>query len=39
LDDITLRRDLEALSTRETSLDRHEADLEREQKALEDVRA
>jgi hypothetical protein len=28
LDDITLRRELEALSTRETSLDRHEADLE-----------
>jgi hypothetical protein len=27
LDDITLRRELEALSTRETSLDRHEADL------------
>jgi hypothetical protein len=39
LDDITLRRELEALSTRETSLDRHEADLEREQKALEDVHA
>jgi hypothetical protein len=27
------------LSTRETSLDRREADLEREQKALEDVHA
>jgi hypothetical protein len=39
LDDITLRRELEALSTRETSLDRCEADLEREQKALEDARA
>jgi hypothetical protein len=39
LDDITLRRELEALSTRETSLDHQEADLEREQKALEDVRA
>jgi uncharacterized protein (DUF3084 family) len=39
LDDITLRWELEALSTRETSLDRREADLEREQKALEDVRA
>jgi uncharacterized protein (DUF3084 family) len=39
LDDITLRRELEALSTRETSLDCRDADLEREQKALEDVRA
>jgi hypothetical protein len=39
LDDITLRRELEALSTCETSLDRCEADLEREQKALEDARA
>jgi hypothetical protein len=39
LDDITLRRELEALSTREISLDHREADLEREQKALEDVRA
>jgi predicted nucleic acid-binding Zn-ribbon protein len=39
LDDITLRRELEALSTRETSLNRREADLEREQKALEDARA
>jgi hypothetical protein len=39
LDDIILRRELEALSTRETSLDRREVDLEREQKALEDVRA
>jgi hypothetical protein len=39
LNDITLRRELEVLSTRETSLDRHEANLEREQKALEDVRA
>jgi hypothetical protein len=28
LDDITLRRELEALSTRETCLDRREADLE-----------
>jgi uncharacterized protein (DUF3084 family) len=37
LDDITLRRELEALSTRETSLDRREADLEREQKALGDA--
>jgi hypothetical protein len=39
LDDITLRQDLKALSTRETSLDRHDADLKREHKALEDVRA
>jgi regulator of protease activity HflC (stomatin/prohibitin superfamily) len=39
LDDITLRRQLEALSTRETSLDHREADLEREHKALEDTRA
>jgi hypothetical protein len=39
LDDITLRRELEALGTRETSLDYHEVDLEREQKALEDARA
>jgi uncharacterized protein (DUF3084 family) len=39
LDDITLQRELEALSTCETYLDRREADLEREQKALEDTRA
>jgi uncharacterized protein (DUF3084 family) len=39
LDDITLQHELEALSTRETSLDRREADLEREQKALEDTHA
>jgi uncharacterized protein (DUF3084 family) len=39
LDDVTLRRELEALSTRETSLDRRESDLEREQKALVDARA
>jgi hypothetical protein len=39
LDDITLRCELEALSTHETSLDRREADLEREHKALEDARA
>jgi hypothetical protein len=39
LDDITLRRELEAQSTHETYLDRCEADLEREQEALEDVRA
>jgi hypothetical protein len=37
--DITLRRELEVLSTREVSLDRCEADLEWEQKALEDTRA
>jgi glutamate dehydrogenase/leucine dehydrogenase len=39
LDDITLRRELEVLSTRETSLNHREADLEREQKALEDTLA
>jgi hypothetical protein len=39
LDDITLRRELEVLSTCETSLDRREADLEWERKALEDARA
>jgi uncharacterized protein (DUF3084 family) len=39
LDDITLRRELEALSTCETSLDRREADLEWEKKALDDARA
>jgi hypothetical protein len=39
LDDVTLRHELEALSTRETSLDRRESDLEREQKALVDARA
>jgi hypothetical protein len=39
LDDITLWRELEVLSTRETNLDRREVDLEWEQKALEDVRA
>jgi hypothetical protein len=39
LDDITLRQELEVLSTRKTSLDRHEVNLERERKALEDVRA
>jgi hypothetical protein len=37
LDDITLRRELEALSTHETSFDHREADLEWEQKALEDA--
>jgi uncharacterized protein (DUF3084 family) len=39
LGDITLRWELEALSTHETSLDHREAELEQEQKALEDVRA
>jgi hypothetical protein len=39
LDDITLRRELEVLSTRDTSLKHREAKLERERKALEDARA
>jgi hypothetical protein len=39
LDDITLRREPEILSTCETTLERHEADLNRERKALEDDRA
>jgi hypothetical protein len=39
LDDITLQRELEVLSTRETSLNRHEANFKWEQKALEDARA
>jgi hypothetical protein len=39
LDDITLRCELEALSTHETCLDRHEVDLEWDLKALEDARA
>jgi hypothetical protein len=39
LDGITLRCEPEATSTRETSLDRCEANLEWEQKALEDARA
>jgi uncharacterized protein (DUF3084 family) len=39
LDNITLRRELKVLSTRETSLDRHEVYLERKQKALEDAHA
>jgi hypothetical protein len=39
LDNITLRWELEVLSTRETSFDRREADLEQEQKAMEDARA
>jgi hypothetical protein len=39
LDDITLRHELEVLSTRETSLDHHGADLEWERKPPEDARA
>jgi hypothetical protein len=39
LDDIIVRCKLEVLSTHETSLDHHKADLEREWKALEDARA
>jgi hypothetical protein len=39
LDDITLHRELEVRSTRETSLNRREVDLEQERKALEDARA
>jgi hypothetical protein len=39
LDDITLRRELKVLSTRETTLERREANLDRERKALEDARA
>jgi CHAT domain-containing protein len=38
LDDITLRCELEVLSTCETILDQRDADLEREQKDLEDAR-
>jgi hypothetical protein len=39
LDDITLHHKLEVLGTRESTLDRHEADLDRESKSLEDARA
>jgi hypothetical protein len=39
LDDIIFRHELEALSTRETCLDRRGANLEREHTALEDARA
>jgi hypothetical protein len=39
LDDITIRRELEALSIHETSLDHRETNLEREQEALEDAHA
>jgi hypothetical protein len=38
LDDITLRRELEALSTHESSLDRRQAELDREREGLEDTR-
>jgi predicted RNase H-like nuclease (RuvC/YqgF family) len=37
LDDITLRRELEALSTHESSLDRRHAELDREREGLEDA--
>jgi hypothetical protein len=36
--DITLRRELEALSTHESSLDRRQAELDREREGLEDAR-
>jgi hypothetical protein len=39
LDDITLWRELKALSIHETSLNHCEANLEQEQKALEDARS
>jgi hypothetical protein len=39
LDDITLRHELEVLSTRESTLEHREADLDRERKALEDAHA
>jgi hypothetical protein len=38
LDDIMLRRELEALSTHESSLDRRQAELDREREGLEDAR-
>jgi hypothetical protein len=38
LDEITLRRELEALGTRESSLDRREAELDREREGLKDAR-
>jgi hypothetical protein len=37
LDDITLRHELEALSTRKTILEHREVNLDWEQKALEDA--
>jgi hypothetical protein len=39
LDNIMLRRELEALGTRESSHNRREAELDRERKGLEDARA
>jgi hypothetical protein len=39
LDDITLHRKLEILGTHESTLNYCEADLDKEQKALEDARA
>jgi hypothetical protein len=39
LDDITLHRELEVLGTRESTLDHHEAHLDRVQKALGDAHA
>jgi hypothetical protein len=39
LDDITLRRELEVLSTCKTSLEHREAELEWDRKSLEDARA
>jgi uncharacterized protein (DUF3084 family) len=38
LDEITLRRELEALGTRESCLDRREAELDREREGLKDAR-
>jgi predicted nucleic acid-binding Zn-ribbon protein len=38
LDGITLRRELEALGTRESGLDRREAELDREREGLKDAR-
>jgi hypothetical protein len=38
LDDIMLRRELEALGTRESCLDRREAELDREREGLKDAR-
>jgi predicted nucleic acid-binding Zn-ribbon protein len=38
LDEITIRRELEALGTRESGLDRREAELDREREGLKDAR-
>ena len=38
LDEITLRRELEALGTHESDLDRREAELDREREGLKDTR-